>query len=51
MLKEFARFIRSLEFDSSTILEKILLILSSSIRGDAVFPLLVGDLEAHGQGQ
>ena len=41
MLKEFARFIRLLEFDSLTILEKILSRISSSIRGDAVFPSLV----------
>ena len=38
-----ARFIRSLEFDSSTILGKILSRLSSSIWEDVVFPSLVGD--------
>ena len=42
MFKDFARFIRLFEFDSSTILEKILSILYSSIRGDAVFLSLVG---------
>ena len=42
-LKEFARFIRSLEFDSSTILEKTLSRLYSQISGDAVFLSLVGD--------
>ena len=43
MLKEFARFICLLKFDSLTILEKTLSILSSSFRGDAVFLSLVKD--------
>ena len=43
MLLEFARFIRLLELDYSTIFKKILSRLSSSIREDAVFPSLVGD--------
>ena len=43
MIAEFARFIGSLEFDSSTIIEKTLSRLSSSICGDAVFLSLVGD--------
>ena len=42
-LKEFARFIRLLEFDSLTILGKILSILPSSIREVAVFLSSVKD--------
>ena len=43
LIKEFARFIRSLELDSSMILEKTLFRLSSSILGDATFFSLVED--------
>ena len=43
MLAEFARFIRSLEFDSLTILDKVISRLSFSIRKDAVFLSLVED--------
>ena len=43
VLKEFVSFVRLLEFKSLTILDKTLSILSSSIHGDAVFLLLIGD--------